>query len=109
MNLCQASIALDHGSPLAQYSADGIILGERLSTLVEAIRLARKVYTTVLSNYTIAIVYNVCGIGFAASGLLNPVGAAAIMLLSSITVALRAYAASQPQSILARERLPQTP
>ncbi len=106
MNLCQASLALDHGSPLAQYSADGVILGGRLSTLVEAIELARKVYSRVISNYYIAIVYNVLGIGFAAAGLLNPVGAAAIMLLSSLTVGFRAYTASQFQSRLVKESLP---
>jgi heavy metal translocating P-type ATPase len=107
MNLCQASLALDHGSPLAQYSADGIILGGRLSTLVEAIELARKLYSRVISNYYIAIVYNVLGIGFAAAGLLNPVGAAAIMLLSSLTVAFRAYTASQVQSRQVKESVPQ--
>lgn len=106
MNLCQASLALDHGSPLAQYSADGIILGGRLSTLVEAIELARKVYSRVISNYYIAIVYNILGVGFAAAGLLNPIGAAAIMLLSSLTVGFRAYTASQVQNRQVKESVP---
>lgn len=104
MNLCQASLALDHGSPLAQYSADGVLLGGRLHTLVDAIRLARRIYAKVLTNYYLAIIYNTLGLGFASLGLLNPVGAACIMLLSSITVGFRAYTASQVQNNPAKER-----
>ncbi len=103
MHCCQASVAMDHGSPLAQYSADGVLLGGRIQTLVEAIQLARRLYQKVLSNYYIALAYNTLGLGFAAAGLLNPVGAAAIMLVSSITVGLRACTALHVQSNLARQ------
>lgn len=93
MHLCQASVAMDNGSPLAQYSADGVLLGGRVQTLVAAIQLARKLYTKVVNNYYIALAYNTLGLTLAATGLLNPVGAAAIMLISSLTVGLRACTA----------------
>lgn len=103
MNLCQASVAMDHGSPLAQYSADGVLLGGKIQTLVEAISLARRLYQKVVTNYYIALAYNTLGLGFAAAGLLNPVGAAGIMLVSSMTVGLRACTALPVQSRQARE------
>jgi hypothetical protein len=65
-----------------------------LSVIVWAVRLCRRVRSSIRSNLIFAAIYNVIGIMLAATGCLHPVAAALLMVFSSFTVAWRALRAS---------------
>ncbi|MEQ9825214.1 MAG: HAD-IC family P-type ATPase [Puniceicoccaceae bacterium] len=91
MLAAEASIAIhDGGASLTQSNASAILTGDRLEPIGRAIRLARRIDQTLLSNMRIAVSYNVVGISFAVAGLLHPVASALIMIASSLLVTLRA-------------------
>lgn len=87
------SIALEGGSDIAVEAADIILMKNRLSDAVTAIRLSRKTMLNIKENLFWALFYNCLGIP-AAAGLLevlfgiplSPMFAAAAMSLSSICV-----------------------
>jgi Cu+-exporting ATPase len=54
--------------------------------VVDAIRLSQATLHKIRQNLFFAFIYNVLGIPFAMSGLLNPVIAGAAMALSSVSV-----------------------
>jgi Cu+-exporting ATPase len=54
--------------------------------VVDAVDLSRRTVRVVRQNLFWAFGYNVLGIGFAAAGVLNPIVAAAAMVVSSLTV-----------------------
>lgn len=84
------SIAMANAAPLTQSTADGILMGAKLEPLILGIRQSRKVRQRLQGNMTYALVYNVFGMGLAAAGMLHPVVAALIMVVSSAWVSWRA-------------------
>ncbi len=84
------SIALAGGAPLAHQAADIVLAGERLMTLADAVRLARRTRRIVRQNFAWALAYNVVALPLAALGLVTPWIAALGMALSSLTVTLNA-------------------
>jgi Cu2+-exporting ATPase len=82
------SVAMGAGAPLAQTSADMILLGESLAPLSEGIRKARRTLGVIRQNITWAVIYNVTALPLAAAGLLAPWMAAIGMSLSSLLVVL---------------------
>ncbi len=85
-----ASIALAHGSLLAQTSADVIMLGESLQPLTTAVGMARQTMRVVRQNLSWAIAYNLLALPAAAAGLVPPWAAAIGMSASSLVVVLNA-------------------
>ncbi len=91
------SIALEGGSDIAVEAADIILMKNRLSDAVTAIRLSRKTMLNIKENLFWAFFYNCLGIP-AAAGLLeilfgiplSPMFAAAAMSLSSVCVVANA-------------------
>jgi heavy metal translocating P-type ATPase len=79
-------IAMSSGADLAMRSAAMVLLGGRLDRVVDAVDLSRRTVRVVRQNLFWAFGYNVLGIGFAAAGVLNPIVAAAAMVVSSLTV-----------------------
>lgn len=89
MSAASASIVMEHGSKLTQSTASAQLLSNRLEIVPEAIRTCSGIRRKLRGNLYYAATYNVFGMGFAALGLMHPVLAALIMLLSSFFVTAR--------------------
>lgn len=75
-------------------ASDAILLAGQLPRLRNFIRLCRANKRIVLWAFTISIIYNLVGIGFAVTGILSPLVAAILMPASSISVLLITFGAS---------------
>jgi heavy metal translocating P-type ATPase len=82
--LMQANIgiAMGSGTDIAIESADIIVMGNRLESVMAARKISRYSYGKMLQNITLAIVFNGIGIPLAATGLVYPVWAMAAMAVS---------------------------
>ena len=92
------SIAIRQGADLARSSAMAVLAGESLSSLPDAIVVARAVRHAIRSNLALAAVYNALGMAIAAAGWLHPVAAALLMAGSSVIVSTRVLRASGRQA-----------
>ena len=90
MAVSRASIAMRGGSELTQSTASAVLMGSTLEVLPDAIRLCRLIRKNVRGSIFFAAVYNCVGMSLAAIGLLHPVVAALLMLVSSSWVSIRA-------------------
>ena len=84
-----ASIALSSGSELPRETASAEFAGLDLRAIPHTVALCRATLRAIRRNLAFAAVYNVIGISLAAAGLLHPIAAALIMLVSSMTVTWR--------------------
>ncbi|MFD1722789.1 heavy metal translocating P-type ATPase [Amnibacterium endophyticum] len=95
-------MAIVTGTDIAMKSADVILVRDDLRAIPDAVALSRRMLGTIRGNLVWAFGYNVAAIPLAASGLLNPLIAAAAMALSSVLVVsnslrLRSFAPSQEE------------
>jgi len=90
MSLASSSISMGSGTGLTRSAAMGQFQDDRIEALPDVIRLARGIHRRLRGNLIYAAAYNVLGMTLAAAGLLHPVAAALIMLVSSAFVTLRA-------------------
>ena len=79
-------IAMGGGADLARQAAPVVLLAGSLQRIPEIFTLARKTYRIVRQNLFWAFFYNALGISLAMTGVLNPILAAAAMVLSSAFV-----------------------
>ena len=79
-------IAIGTGSDVAREASDLTIVSGDLMAAVDAIRLARRTFSTIRGNLFWAFAYNVAMIPLAALGVLNPMLAAGAMGSSSLFV-----------------------
>jgi len=79
-------IALGSGADLARQAAPVVLLAGSLQRIPEVFRLARRTFRIVRQNLFWAFFYNALGISLAMTGVLNPILAAAAMVLSSAFV-----------------------
>ncbi len=86
----QVSISLGTASPLAQHTADVVILSDRIERAATAIAEARRALAVIRQNLAWAAAYNAIAIPAAAFGLVTPLVAAAGMSLSSLFVVANA-------------------
>jgi P-type E1-E2 ATPase len=87
-SLAQADlgIALGSGADIAMQAAPLVLMGGSLMAVSETLDLARRTFTIVRQNLFWAFAYNAVGITLAMAGVLNPILAAAAMVLSSLSV-----------------------
>lgn len=84
------SIAIGSGTDLAKVSADLVLMGERLTPIVQAIDTARSARRIIRQNLLWAALYNATAVPLAAAGVLQPWMASIGMSLSSLLVVLNA-------------------
>jgi P-type Cu2+ transporter len=89
----EVGIAMHSGTDVATETAGIVLMRDRLSDVVESIRLSRATFNKVRQNLFWAFAYNVCGIPIAAGVLLpgfgislSPATAGALMAFSSVSV-----------------------
>ena len=83
-------LRFDAGTALARASADSILMGTRLETIVKAAHVARATRRTIRQNLLWAVAYNATAVPLAATGILAPWMAAIGMSASSLLVVLNA-------------------
>ncbi len=93
LSQADVGIAMHSGTDVAMETAGIILMRDRLTDVVESIRLSRATFNKIRQNLFWAFAYNTIGIPLAAGILLpnfgfvlNPAGAAALMAFSSISV-----------------------
>jgi Cu+-exporting ATPase len=79
-------IAMGSGADLALEASDLTLVRTEPAAIVDALRLARRTFTTIAQNLFWAFAYNVAALPLAAAGLLNPLIAATAMAASSLFV-----------------------
>jgi P-type Cu2+ transporter len=94
------SIAMAGGTPLAQTSADMVLLGETLQPLAEGVSHARRTLRIVRQNLSWAAGYNLLALPLAATGFIAPWMAAIGMSASSLLVVLNALRLSRPPRLV---------
>ncbi|MEO8371050.1 MAG: cation-translocating P-type ATPase [Candidatus Solibacter sp.] len=87
-SLAQADlgIALGSGADIARHAAPLVLMSGSLQAVSETLDLAARTFRIVRQNLFWAFAYNVAGITLAMAGVLNPILAAAAMVLSSLSV-----------------------
>ena len=82
----QVSISLGSATPLAQWTADVVVLSDEMPRVADAIVHARRTFRVVRENLAWAFAYNVVAIPAAAFGHVTPLVAALGMSASSLLV-----------------------
>jgi Cu+-exporting ATPase len=83
-------VAMGGGTDVALAAAEVNLLGGSLSSVADALDLARRTYRIIAENLFWAFIYNVVMIPLAIVGVLDPMWAAGAMALSSVTVVVNA-------------------
>ncbi|MFQ5899050.1 MAG: heavy metal translocating P-type ATPase [Candidatus Methylomirabilia bacterium] len=91
--LMQADVglAIGAGTDIAIESADVVLVGERLSAVVDAYHIARRTYRKTVQNLALAFSFNGVGVPLATTGLVAPVWAMVAMAASVTTVLLNSF------------------
>ncbi|MFZ3127566.1 MAG: cation-translocating P-type ATPase [Rhodoferax sp.] len=94
------SFAFGQAVPLAQAQADFVVLGDRLMSVVQAVRLSRRTLTVVRQNLWWALLYNAACVPLAIVGLLPAWLAGLGMAASSLVVVVNALRLARDVPIL---------
>jgi cation transport ATPase len=84
-------IAIGAGTDIAIEIADVILVGERLSAVLDAREIGRNSYARTRQNLAIAFAFNGIGLPAATTGLVHPVWAMAAMVASVSMVLLNSF------------------
>lgn len=84
-------VAIGAGTDIAIEAADVVLVGERLTAVVDAYHIGRASYRKTVQNLALALAFNGIGVPLAVSGLLAPVWAMAAMVLSVSTVLANSF------------------
>jgi cation transport ATPase len=84
-------IAIGAGTDIAIESSDVILIGERLSAVLDAYEIGGKSYRKTVQNLWLAFLFNGVGVPLAATGMVHPVWAMIAMAASVSTVLLNSF------------------
>ena len=84
-------IAIGAGTDIAIESSDVVLIGERLSAVVDAYEIGRSSYRKTVQNLVIAFFFNGIGVPAAVTGLVHPVWAMIAMVASVSAVLANSY------------------
>src|SRR5690606_4950010 len=79
-------IAVSENINVFSPACDGILDASRMTDLPEFIQLSRKAIKMIKISFILSLCYNIVGLSFAVTGRLEPVVAAILMPLSSISI-----------------------
>jgi Cd2+/Zn2+-exporting ATPase/Cu+-exporting ATPase len=77
-------VAMGAGTDVARESADIVLIGNDLPKFVETVKIARWCRSIIMTNFTGTLAVDGVGVGLAAFGLLNPLLAALIHVISEL-------------------------
>jgi heavy metal translocating P-type ATPase len=100
-------VAMGAGTDVARESADVVLIGNDLMTFVETVRIARSCRRIIMQNFYGTLLVDTIGIGMAAAGMLNPLLATLIHVVSELTFILNSTRLLPPRQ--ARENAPPVP
>lgn len=88
--LLQSNVGIAVSDNINNFSpaCDAILDGQQFDHLVQFIRFARSGRNIIRGSFAISVLYNIVGLSFATQGTLQPVVAAILMPLSSISIVL---------------------
>lgn len=91
--LAAANISMAPGSAIdvAQNAADIVFMGDQLTPVWEAYKVARTTQKLVKQNFVLAVIYNIIAVPIAFMGLVTPMIAAIAMSGSSLLVILNSF------------------
>ncbi len=75
---------------ITQTASDFVFLSQDLSSIINAFKISKQSRKLVYTNFSVAALYNIIAVPFAAFGMLTPLIAALAMSGSSIVVILNA-------------------
>jgi Cu2+-exporting ATPase len=101
----QVSVSLGSATPLAQRTADVVVLSDELARIADAIEHTRRTLRVVRQNLGWAFVYNMIAIPAAAFGLVTPLVAAAGMSVSSLVVVGNALRVARVRGAIPRDAI----
>ncbi len=84
-------IAIGAGTDIAIESSDVVLIGERLTAVVDAYHIGRSSYRKTVQNLALAFAFNGIGIPAATTGLVHPVWAMIAMVTSVTTVLANSF------------------
>ncbi len=84
-------IAIGAGTDIALEASDIIIMGEKLTGVVDSYLIGRKSYRKTRQNLILAFSFNGVGVPLAVTGLLHPAWAMVAMILSVSTVLINSF------------------
>ena len=90
LSAAHVSISPSTAAEVSQNAADFIFQSQKLDSVVRAYQVSVKSRQLVFVNFSLAAIYNLIAVPFAAAGLLTPLIAAIAMSLSSIVVTANA-------------------
>ena len=93
LQAANVSVAPASALDITQAAADIIIVGNRLSPLLDLVKVSRKSRKLIMQNFFFAAIYNMIAIPLAVFGFVTPLLAALFMSGSSIVVILNALRA----------------
>lgn len=93
LSAAAVGVAVHGGAEASLSAADVFITREGVDPVVELVSGARRTMSVIRRNLVFSLVYNVIGVTLAATGVIGPLGAAALMPLSSLTVVASSYQA----------------
>ncbi len=86
--LSRADIAISMGSgaDVSVDVSDVVLLNDDMQSLLDALKISKKAYTTIKENFTLSVIYNSITIPLAVAGYVMPLVAALSMSMSSLIV-----------------------
>jgi Cu+-exporting ATPase len=81
-------IAIGAGTDVAIESAGVILIGDKLMDIVNALILGKASYRTMTGNVIVAVLFNIVGMILAAMGVITPLLAIAVMIISIFAILL---------------------
>ncbi len=88
LSKADVGVAMGTGSDIAVDSADIVVVGDRLDSIIYILEMGKKIYNKIRWNLLLAFLFNGVGIPLAALGFLRPLHAMLAMVLSVSTVLL---------------------
>jgi len=103
--LLAADVAIAVGDPeaLVGGQADVVLPGEGMGALPGLMELARRTRRVVRTNFVYVVSYNTIALALAAAGMLAPLPAVGLMILSSTGIVLRGLSLAKPGSFAREE------